>query len=135
MSDPVAFVRARYDEREAVAKAAQQSASSDRELAQQAGAGVTDAGYLHIAANGPALREVQAMRAILALHTPDTARYSPETLARLAKFSALACPVCVTERGEYREDWGADRFPCQTVRALVSVFSGHPDYDPAWAER
>ena len=75
-----------------------------------------DANGRHIARNDPArvLREVEARRAILAIHEyewlgPDDAAWK-------------GCPVDV-------EDW-----PCRTVRALASVYADHPDYDPEWAD-
>ena len=78
------------------------------------------------------LREVEAGRKIIALHTPDMTKYSPETHARLTKHGIYSCPVCATVRTEHKEDWGADRFPCLTLCSLAATWSDHPDYDEAW---
>jgi hypothetical protein len=109
-TDLVSFLTARLDEDEAAARG-----WFDRfpdmpadELADQAAAGVTDEGYIHIARHDPArvLREVAAKRKILAEHAQGW--------------------------GHPCEAYTGPEFPCPTLRALAGVWSDHPDYDPAW---
>lgn len=119
------FLRARYDEKEAAAKAAQESAPGDQELAQQAGPCVDEAGYAHIALNGPArvLREVEAGRKILADY--DDALEHDRDL-----------PEGVHDS---RDQWEVERDVAvldaleAVVLAIAAIDSGHPDYGPAWA--
>jgi hypothetical protein len=37
------------------------------------------------------------------------------------------CATCGTFF-DHPVDW-----PCETIRALVSIYSNHPDFDPAWS--
>ena len=64
------------------------------------------------------LREVTAKRAILAEHEPEPWGEPHPGLSRCG-------PRCGEE---YWTIW-----PCATVRAIAAIYSGHPDYDPAWA--
>jgi hypothetical protein len=66
-----------------------------------------------------ALREVEAMRAILAEHGP----------ARGGR-DADRCRVCTAIA-----DSGATRFraPCPTLVFLAAIWADHPDFDPSWA--
>jgi len=68
----------------------------------------------HIARHDPSrvLREVAAKRAILAEHQESA--------------SGGYCELCYY-------GYGGGSWPCPTVRALASVYSDHPDYDPEWA--
>jgi len=141
------FLTARYDEREAAAKAAARVEPEDAETSRWYGHAhwvarygtvvdaadndyammteSTDEVCAHIALNDPArvLREVEAGRKILAEHTflPDS-----HPLAR-------SCPRCITDREGYQEEWLDDDYPCLTLRVLAAVWCDHPDYDPAWA--
>jgi hypothetical protein len=79
----------------------------------------------HIALHDPAraLREVAAKRAILAEHHPtDWTAYGEHM-----------CSRCVLDDDERHEDdhhWLP--YPCPTVRALIAIWSGHPDYRQEW---
>lgn len=42
------------------------------------------------------------------------------------------CRSCLTDRAGWRDEWCPDMFPCETIRALASVWSDHPDYNPEW---
>jgi hypothetical protein len=122
MTDLAAFLAARLDEDEAVAKAAQEVASSDTELAQQAGPCVSDPGYAHIARHGPSrvLREVAAKRAILAEHRPERWGQSLIWCSR--------CYIPVPDAREDEDQYEHVDWPCPTVRALIAVYSDHSDY-------
>jgi len=74
----------------------------------------TDPIIQHAARYNPArvLREVAAKRAILAEHQEAA--------------SGGYCELCYY-------GYGGGSWPCPTVRALASVYSDHPDYDPEWA--
>ncbi len=66
----------------------------------------------HIARHDPArvLREVDAKRKIVALHSPWE--------------DSGDCSAC--------GDVPQVRYPCETLRSLAAAWSDHPDYDPAW---
>lgn len=107
--DLAAFVTARLDEDEEIAKAVR---PKDWDDIGWAGVGAT--ATAHAAQHDPArvLREVAAKRAIMAVH------------AQLN--DSIWCQTC---------DPGADPFgdsdawyPCRTVRALATAWSDHPDY-------
>lgn len=68
----------------------------------------------HIARHDPArvLREVAADRVILGEHQEAE--------------SGGYCELCYY-------GYGGGNWPCPTVRALLTVYSDHPDYDPKWA--
>lgn len=72
------------------------------------------------------LREVETKRAILAEHAteefPVAWHTSPEDV------ELRVYPVCKTCNA-----WFGRFGACPTVRAVASVWSDHPDYDPAWA--
>lgn len=66
-----------------------------------------------------ALREVAAMREIVQIH-----KHVEATLGA----RGIGCMVCARfEYGIAPEGW------CATIRAIAAIWSGHPDYDPAWA--
>jgi hypothetical protein len=68
----------------------------------------------HIVRNDPArvLAQVEAMRRIVALHSGRA-------------------PACGwTQGGTGRHD---EEPPCATLRALASIWAGHPDWNPEWA--
>lgn len=58
------------------------------------------------------LAECAAKRAIIALHRPITQYWWPEQVP------VEVCEMCDDERWE-----------CETIRALASVYSGHKDYN------
>lgn len=137
MDDLTAFVSARLDEDEAAArKMADMLASADASLEPVIAVCFDDGAsgnaydwnpWDRIADYDPAraLREVAAKREIVAAHHPETpSKYGHDV---------LRCAVCQTERGVWAEDRHADPWPCQTLRALASPWSDHPDYRAEWA--
>lgn len=105
MSDLVAFVTARLDERAALARAADGPTwDFEAELADAA----------HIDANDPAhvLREVAAMRAIVAAY-----EHKAESMARY--------PNAGNASGLMSLDG--------VLKHLAAIWDGHPDYRPEWA--
>jgi Family of unknown function (DUF6221) len=119
------FLAARLDEREADARTVLAFTARSRE---STGLGSTlwdeqDAG------TRMELREVRAGRALVAMHEPD------RDPADEWYGDDVRCKEC----GGYNmvAGYGAMGFsrswPCRTLRAMVSVYSDHPDYDEAWA--
>lgn len=148
MDDLIAFVTARLDEDETEAKAAAAVAGPDWHhklfldldgaattmIVSAAGSPLADT--LHrddeemapfIARHDPGrvLREVGAKRAVIAIHDPSRHPDDPS--------SVRWCPVCITGRHGYPEEWGDDPYPCLTLRQLAAVWSDHPDYRQEWA--
>jgi hypothetical protein len=70
------------------------------------------------------MREAEAKRMILAAHDPSRNPLDSPLFR--------CCPVCITERGSYPENWTADDFPCTTMKALISVYSDRPGYRQEW---
>ncbi len=80
-----------------------------------------------------ALREVAALRAILRLHAPTQPH--PEfgfTYPAAAKFCGYDGPGDTWQAEQEPEYFPDALWPCRTVRLLVSIWSGHPDYRPEW---
>lgn len=148
MSDLAAFVSARLADDEAAAKAAcggdarratwrPQDHPSDTAMVWDAHDGVVvynegapdDAEAAHIALHDPArvLREVEAKRAILALHgvTIDRERVRDDS-GQTVEEVAVLCRLC----GWVAAVEGAG---CSTVQLLAAAWSGHPDYQQEWA--
>ena len=121
-NDLIAFITARLDEDEAAAKAAQESAPSDGELAQQAGPCVDEAGYVHIARHDPArvLREVAAKRARLDRHHPIK---DPAVIRLYGTLCAWCSSLSVGAR---------QRWPRPDVLDDLAVWNDHPDYIAEW---
>lgn len=73
----------------------------------------------HIALHDPrsALAQVEADRAILALHAPWDTSFT----GRLGHVALILCSTC--ENKDY---------PCDTVRARASAYRHRPGWDPAW---
>jgi hypothetical protein len=69
------------------------------------------------------LREVQAKRAILDVHSPGYPVTYPEPSGQ------PTCAVC--HAGGW--DWDPEKWACATVRALAAVYSDHPDYQKEWS--
>lgn len=129
MSDLVAFLRARLDEDEAEARAAEGrwiaadgtriEAEGDGTLARMAvPSGMyaqRRAAAAHIVRWDPArvLAEVAAKRAILDEHAAD-----PDALG--------LCQMCGCG-DHYRV-----KVPCPTLRIIAQPYAGHPEFDPAW---
>jgi hypothetical protein len=134
MDDLAAFLNARLDEAEAVARRNVGVAGlSDSE---EFGPSYPDyqtydsedinaaCDYLNTFRPLRMLREIEAKRAIVAAHHPETpSKYG---------LDVLRCAVCQTERGVWAEDRHADPWPCQTLCALASAWSDHPDYRQEW---
>lgn len=115
----MAFLRARLDEDDAVARAADAELSTvftriatfDPEMA---------ADERHIMRHRPAqvLREVEAKRQIADYHESWTASNGD-----------IFCGRCGREHIDGRL---GGHFPCQTLRLLALPYSDHPDYLPEW---
>jgi hypothetical protein len=104
--DLIAFLNARLDEDEAAAKAWLPFGNPDAAARE------------HIARHDPArvLREVQAMRAILAAHPHVTQPWG------------FGCEVCDNDDGNLLcTGW------CPTVRALGTFYGDRPGYRQEWA--
>jgi Family of unknown function (DUF6221) len=118
VSDPAAFLRARLDEDEDLATLARPEFFTPECLAVFASAG--DAA--HVIRHDPArvLREVEAKRAILALHG----------IRRIGTWPV--CTHCRPVDLVHTDDLTSESWPCRTLRQLAAVYSDHPGYDPAW---
>ena len=116
MNDLVEFLRARFDEDEAAAKAWLPFGNPDA------------AARAHIARHDPArvLRQVDAQRRIVDEHTPEQGvpyeggdENDPSTWVPCCS----NCQVGVVHEG----DW-----PCLHLRLLALPYDTHPDYDERW---
>ena len=137
MTDIVAFLNARLDEDEQIARDAGfglfdrwqptghdggadrgRTVHVDLESAAQApitsGKALDQRDAAHIARHDPArvLREVKAKRALLGKHREGDRR----------EYGDRLCDGCT------------DLWPCDTTLTIAAVYDNHPDYDPAWAE-
>lgn len=127
MSDIVEFLRARLDEDEQVARAAADAKGGAAWYVSRGGCGDIDIWVeqhlseddddetevsLHVRRHDPArvLREVAAKRRLMALHRVGT-------------------DPCDAHDGATMESE-----PCDVIGDLASVYSDHPDYDPAWGQ-
>jgi len=127
MDDLAAFITARLDEDEAMAKlAAREGGTWTQDDPERRPGAISSAGgqvvydegapdeyqAAHIARHDPArvLREVAAKRAMVADHGPS--EVAPD-----------ACRRCK----------GGMAFPCRTIRHLAAAWSDHPDYRAGWA--
>lgn len=70
------------------------------------------------------LREVEAKRAIMAEHYPETDYADPQTPIHCAEY-AIAMAESMGPRGR-------DAWPCTTLRHLAAIYADHLDYDEAW---
>jgi Family of unknown function (DUF6221) len=137
--DLTGFLNARLNEDEAAAKAAFGEVASGGEwqasqfafIGLRGPAPTVDA---HVARHDPArvLREVEAKRRILALHALTITKaaqpqFDPFTGDRIPDSYEVTCETC---------GWASDNpaSGCPTRRALGTIWSGHPDYDPAWKD-
>lgn len=157
MVTPVEFLTARYDEREAKAKAATPGPWQDSGtiLAGVLGAGhqtvaacnssewdnqeysypasaEESANSAFIAANDPAyvLADIAAKRAILELHEA-VPYYGLDQRGRWLPCTGEPklwyCGSCQDDDGIINGE-----LPCDTLRILAAPFADHPDYNPAW---
>lgn len=137
MTDLVAFLNARYDERAAKARAAmhggegrwtqpQSSHLSGRVVDERGETVVYDEGApteeqaAHIVENDPArvLAEVEANRRTVELHRPVR---KPSTGS--GGGTVEDCAMCGHFPAQY---------PCATLRLRALPFADHPDYDERW---
>ena len=66
-------------------------------------------------------RECAAKQKIVELHEPW--RHAPR---------GLYCPICDAYEATEGNWSSGDLYPCETIRTLASIWSDHPDFDPAW---
>lgn len=122
MDELVEFLRARYDEDEAVAQDALNDVVPFHTAIQRLyqGGWHSERSAHHIDRQAPArvLAEVEAKRRIVDHHAriPDL---DGDPLGD-------GCAVC-TDVGPDAQGW-----PCQTLRLLALPFDYHPDHDEAW---
>ncbi len=125
MSDIAAFIAARLDEDEAVIKA-MDSPDAARDVVGLWSSNLGQETYLtrYLAQFDPLrmLREVAALRAIVAEHAPVWDDYVDGDDIERATYE---CDVCAPPGTP-------DNWPCRTVRHVASIWAGHPDYDLAW---
>jgi hypothetical protein len=77
----------------------------------------------HIARHDPArvLAQCAAYREIVELHRQDE-----------GPIARKGCRSCLTDRSGFADEWEPDELPCPTLRALASMWAGHPEFDPEW---
>lgn len=83
----------------------------------------------HVARHDPArvLREVAAKRRVLERHCRDDEPYRPRLPSEPYTWPCIGCG------SEVDYGWNvADINDCPELRDMASVYSEHPDYDPAW---
>ncbi|WP_326565092.1 DUF6221 family protein [Amycolatopsis rhabdoformis] len=126
MDDLIAFLRARLDEDERIAKTADpgpwhadgggiHKGHTTDEVVDYAGDNAE-----HIARHDPArvLAEVAAKRLIIELHQPDHKQRD--------------CGTCMSRKIGYQEDWIEEEWPCKTLCLLALPYADHPDYREEW---
>jgi hypothetical protein len=126
MDDLIAFIRARLDEDEQIAREA-----DNRESDWWWGPAAESPAERHIARYDPArvLREVEAKRKSLGLHRPG----APADMADAG--TLVVCVSCGPSGNDpdlYMIDEQASLYPCDTVRLLALPWSDHPDYREEW---
>jgi hypothetical protein len=89
----------------------------------------------HIARYDPArvLREVEAKRAILGMHSPT--RPHPEfgfTYPAAARFCGYCGPGDNWQAEQEPDHYPFALWPCRHARLVVAVWDDHPDYRPEW---
>jgi len=112
------FLAARLDEKETAAKiAAVDDAWGQLRRTIPPEPGTLNRCHRLMDACDPArvLRDVAAKRKILAAHQPERSVLPPSDDHK------LVCVVC-------SQDW----WPCDVLRTLGEIDSGHPDYNPEW---
>ena len=91
---------------------------------------------IHAARHDPARiqREIEAKRAILALHHPT--RPHPElgfTYPAAANFCGYDGPGDNWQAEQEPDHFPDALWPCWTIRYIAAIDRDHPDYDPSWA--
>lgn len=139
-----AFIRARLDEEERDAKAAQPgpwNAEASPHVVTEDGGTVAayvegwtveptlidEADARHIARQDPAatLARVAALRALVDLHEPTKcASYWHETKGGFVD-NGLICDICANHD---REDGVTGEWPCTTMRHIAAIWRDHPDF-------
>lgn len=119
------FTAARLDEREAAARAVLDAFQSGQHvwtdvhpLAEKLMKGEDHLNWPAFALANRTLREVAAMRAIVAEHARGVG-------------SGFWCIRCDPGGGQPFTDSDAE-YPCKTLRALAAVWSDHEQYDVRW---
>jgi predicted NAD-dependent protein-ADP-ribosyltransferase YbiA (DUF1768 family) len=141
MNDFATFLRARLDEDEALAREAPEGPwhignavdpTKTCNVHTFPGARLVADGLNwlvaeHIARHNPArvLRDIEARRALLALHEPhqQPGRYSDVNDRATWMTCCSMCQVDMVQEG----DW-----PCETLRLLALSYADHPDYRQEW---
>lgn len=134
-TDILAFVKARLDEDQKIAEAATAgpwTAAYDygdyKIEPNVAGSGYEYGGVYesqdadHIALHDPSrvLREAAAKRRVLERHKPVPGE------------EHIICDIDSFVGHDDTEGRYGDPYPCADVRALASIYSDHPDYNPSW---
>ena len=123
MSELVAFLNARLDSDEAIARKVESDPNApDWDSWPEVHSLETTSDDVVVTAT-PArvLREVEAKRRILALHQPR----------QMDRWQV--CAHCRPVDPECPDDLTSEPWPCRTLRTLTGVWSDHPDYDPEWS--
>lgn len=115
-----AFLAARYDEDEAAARDWQ----PHERYPDDPGEMGTRWNLVPTYTPARVLREAEAGRKRLALHSPAISEYGGNGFRK----GQPACRMCGVDDGWYGVAW-----PCSTIRADLAVFGDHPDYRQEWA--
>ena len=131
MDDLVAFIRARIDEDERIARRAASDAGEhwngegvSLEIELDDGSYETWQVGEHTSRHDPArvLRGVEARRRIVEVHEHQTFAFPEPTTG-----AQIGCIVCHSTYEDFPGGW------CDTLRAVASEWSTHPDYQAGWA--
>jgi hypothetical protein len=75
-----------------------------------------------------------AMRKIVEEHPMTTAEVLPrEDGAHSERYGWAVLDVCETCTSWGQEEHHYERYPCPTIRAVASIWSDHPQFDPDWS--
>ena len=123
MSDLVTWLRAQLDADERIARGARADYFTPEVLLQFSAAG--DAA--HVVTHDPArvLRQVAALRAIVALHRHDTVTWA------MSGEETIGCVICYW--GQCDRAGPDDAGWCETLRHLATVYADRDGYQPEWA--
>ena len=126
----VEFLNARLDEDEAIARAA-----TDGPWGATPGPWGPEATYLE-AVDGWDFAVFETVKDARHAARHDPARVLAEVAAKRKIVEEHPIRKSGDEEGcecNYDREWGwAEEGACGTLRALTSVYAGHPDYDPTW---
>lgn len=128
MTDLAAFLAARLDEDEQLARTADAEPFPDKGFhrgthiaygLQSTGIGLEYQGFALVWDPARVLAEITAKRAIIDAH-PNV--------------NDGDCGTCVVGRWGYPTHGGStiERWPCPTLRALAATYADHPDFDESW---